>query len=122
MRLDLPSHMRMHSVIHISHTITYVEEREDVAPAVAEEPALVPTIEGEVRVDHKIVSHRKMGRGCQFLISMKGDHYHDVVWQHIIYLVDRDGTVTEVWKNNISGTWNISGISLKRTSMGGGLV
>ena len=49
----------------------------------------------------KILSHRKRGRGYQFLTLMKGDPDHDAVWQPTRDFVDSDGTVTDVWHKYI---------------------
>lgn len=100
-RLELPAHLKIHDVVHVSHNIPYEEQPRDIALPIQLKPAPVPAIDGDEQVVEKILQHRKRGRGFQFLTQMKGDPSHDVTWQPSRDFVDRDGTVTAVWHEYI---------------------
>ena len=100
-RLELPSHFKIHPVIHVVQTTPFVGQPSDIAKPVPERPAPVPTIHGEEQVVDKILKHRTRGRGYQFLTLMKGAPSHDSEWQPTRDFVDKDGTVTDVWKQQI---------------------
>lgn len=100
-RLDLPNHLKIHDVVHVSHTVPFVEQPRDIALPIPPKPAPVPAIEGDEHVVGRILAHRKRGRGFQFLTQMKGDPSHDVTWQPTKDFIDKDGTVTETWKEYI---------------------
>jgi len=100
-RLDLPSHLKIHPVVHVSHTIPFVSQPADIAHAVPPRPTPVPAIQGEEHVVDKILHHRKRGKGYQFLTLMKGAPTHDAIWQPSRDFVDKDGTVTQVWHEYI---------------------
>jgi hypothetical protein len=100
-RLDLPGHLKIHDVVHVSHTVPCVEQPKEIALLIPPKPAPVPAVDGDEHVVDKILRHRKRGRGFQFLTQMKGDPSHDVTWQPTKDFVDRDGTVTKVWQEYI---------------------
>jgi len=100
-RLELPSHFRIHPVIHVSHTIPFVQQPSDIAQPVEPRPEPVPTVEGEEHIVDKILRHKKSGRGFRFLTLMKGDPIHDAWWQPTSDFVDTDGTVNDVWHKYI---------------------
>jgi len=100
-RLDLPSYVKIHPVVHVSHTVPFVEQPKDISKPIAERPAPIPRIQGEEHVVDKILNHRRRGRGYQFLTLMKGDPIHDAIWQPTRDFVDRDGSVTEIWQKYI---------------------
>ena len=100
-RLDLPDHLKIHPVIHVSHTMPVVDQPGDIAQPVRKPPAPVPTIDGDEHVVDRILSHRKRGKGYQFLTLMKNALHHDATWQPSRDFVDKDGTVTDVWLDYI---------------------
>lgn len=100
-RLDLPKHLKIHDVVHVSHTVPFVDQPNDIALPIPPKPAPVPAVEGEEHVVERILKHRKRGRGFQFLTQMRGDPSHDVTWQPTKDFVDSDGTVTKVWQDYI---------------------
>ena len=100
-RLELPSHLKIHPVVHVVHTTPFVEQPSDIGKPVTEQPAPVPTVHGHEHVVDKILQHRPRGRGFQFLTLMKGTPLHDAEWQPTRDFVDSDGTVTNVWQEYI---------------------
>lgn len=71
LRLELPSHLKIHPVVHVVHTLPFVEQLPDIARPIIERPAPVPTVNGNEQVVEKILKHRARGRGYQFLTLMK---------------------------------------------------
>ena len=100
-KLELPAHFKIHPVVHVIHTTPYVEQPADVHLPVQARPEPIPTVHGEEHIVGKILSHRKRGRGYQFLTLMKGEPEHDATWQPTRDFVDSDGTVTDVWHDYI---------------------
>ena len=96
-RLELPEHFKIHPVVHVSHTMPFVEQPSEIAQHVQPRPEPIPTVEGKEYTVDKILNHRKRGRGYQFLTLMKGEPHHDAKWQPTSDFVDKDGTVTDVW-------------------------
>lgn len=96
-RLDLPTHFKIHPVVHVSHTVPFIEQPADISQPVPPRPEPVPTVSGQEYIVEKILKHRKRGRGYQFLTLMKGEPNHDASWLPTSNFVDKDGTVTEVW-------------------------
>lgn len=100
-RLELPDHFKIHPVVHVIHTTPYVEQPKDIAKPVETRPLPVPAVEGDEHVVEGILKHRPRGRGFQFLTLMKGAPLHDATWQPTKDFVDKDGTVTKVWKDYV---------------------
>lgn len=75
-RLDLPDHFRIHPIIHVSHTIPYVEDSKYIGHPVQERPEPIPTVLGNEYEVEKILDHRKSGWGYQILTMMKGEPSH----------------------------------------------
>ena len=101
MKLDLHDHFKIHPVVHVIHTIPYVEHPEDISQPVLPRPEPIPTVQGEEQVVDKVLPHQKRGRGYQFLTLMKGDPDQDSIWQPTRDFVDSHGTVTDVWPKYI---------------------
>ena len=101
MRLELPSHLKIHPVVHVVHTTPFIEQPLDIAKAVVERSSPVPAVHGNEQVVDKILKHRARGRGYQFLTLMKGAPTHDAEWQPTRDFVDKDGTVTDEWQKYI---------------------
>jgi len=100
-KLDLPPHLKIHPVVHVSHTVPFVEQPKDIAIPRAQKPAPVPAVDGVEHVVDQILSHRKRGRGYQFLTLMIGDPTNDATWQPTKDFLDKDGTVTKIWQEYI---------------------
>ena len=98
--LALPSHLKIHPVVHVVHRTPFTEQPRDIAKPIPERPVPVPTVYGDEHVVEKILKHRKRGRGYQFLTLMKGVPTHDAVWQPTRDFVDSDETVTAVWQRS----------------------
>lgn len=98
---DFPSHMRIHPVIHVSHTKPHRVQPLGMSQPVRSTPFLVS--EGErplFRVD-RILSHRKRGRGYQWLALMEGSNTHDAERQPTRDVVDADGTLAKAFHEYI---------------------
>ncbi len=94
-KLELPSHLKIHDVIHVIHTTPFFEQPPEISAPVPPRPDLVPAVEREEYIIDRILQRRKRGRGYQFLTLMKGSPAHDAEWQPTADFVDRDGTMTE---------------------------
>lgn len=100
-RLELPSHFKIHPVVHVAHTTPFMEQPNDIGIQIEQRPLPIPTIEGEEHTVEAILQHRKRGKGYQFLTLMKGAPRHDAEWQPTRDFVDEDGTVTGIWYDYI---------------------
>ena len=70
-RLDLPSHFRIHPVVHVIHTTPYVEQPRDIAHPVPSRPEPVPTVQGEEHVvDQPTVPLMSADRAGRVLIKL----------------------------------------------------
>ena len=94
-KLELPDHLKIHPVVHVSHTTPHSEQPSDIAVPIPAIPAPLPALEGQEYEVESILSHRKKGRGYQFLTLMKGSPTHDAEWQPKKDFVDKDGTMNE---------------------------
>lgn len=94
-RLDLPSHIRVHPVVHVEHTKRFYPQPSDISHQMTQPQAPIITADGspEYVVD-KIIAHRKRGKGFQWLTQMIGELQHDAIWQPTKDFIDSDGTVT----------------------------
>jgi len=59
LRLELPDHFKIHPVVHLSHTIPYVEQPSDISAHVPTRPEPIPMITGDEFEVDKILKHRK---------------------------------------------------------------
>ena len=104
LKLELHDHIKIHPVVHISHTIPHKEQLADIAASFQPRPEPVQAEEGEEYEVKAILKHRDRGKGCQFLTLMKGKPTHDAHWLRKKSFVDKDGTVTKLWKEYIYRT------------------
>ena len=102
-RLDLPQSIKLHPVVHVVHTVPYKEQPLNIAPSITPRPKPVPDNDGSLLyVVDTILSHRKRGRGLQFLTLMKGAPSHEAQWQPTRNFVDKDGTMTKAFYEYIT--------------------
>ncbi len=94
-RLELPSHVKIHDVVNVMHTNPYSKQPSEISAPILQRPDPIPAIEGTEYVVHEILKHRRRGREYQFLTLMKGDPTHDAEWQPMRDVVDKDGTINE---------------------------
>lgn len=107
--LDLPAYLKTHRVIHVSFTRPYRAKPtrlQDEVPIQAEKPMHVDQSGEALYIVEKILSHRRRGRGYQFLTLLKGTPQHDAEWQPVRDFVDSDGTMNQefdkyIKQNNI---------------------
>lgn len=101
-RLDLPSNMRLHPVVHVSHTTPYKTQPPELSQPVTPRPEPVPDESGDLLFEvERILAHRKRGRGFQWLTLMKGTPQHEAEWQPTRDFVDEDGTLTAAFREYI---------------------
>lgn len=101
-RLELPRHIRIHPVIHVSHT----KPHQDQPPYIAQTARSVPvpvdaTAEIPLFKVDRILAHRKRGRGFQWLTLMQNSSTHEAQWQPTRDFVDKDGTLTKAFRDYI---------------------
>lgn len=71
-RFDLPSHFKIHLVVHEIHTKPFIEYPEDISSLIKRTPASVTTIHGDGDVVERILPHLFHREGFQFLTPMSG--------------------------------------------------
>lgn len=102
MRLDLPSHINIHPVINVLHTVPYREQPVDMSQPTPTLPTAVGNIDGEdLFIVDQILGHRKRGRGFQWLTAMKNVPQHDAQWKPKKDFIDSDGTLTQAFHEHI---------------------
>ena len=100
-RLDLPSHCKIHPVVHVSHTRPFIQQPSDIGKILSKRPDPIPAVvEMEYEVE-KILKHRKRGKGYQWLTLMKGTPTHEAQWQPTGDFVDKDKTMTKAFYDYI---------------------
>ncbi len=70
-RLNLPSHLEIHVVVNMVHTVPHSEQPSEIAAPVVQRPDPVTSIEGTEYIVDKILKHRKQRGEYQFLTLMK---------------------------------------------------
>ena len=101
-RLQLPSNLRIHPVVHVVHTAPFHSQPHDICQPVQPRPDPVPSSSGEMQyVVEKLVGHRKRGLGYQWLTMTKGAPRHEAAWQPTRDFVDADGTLTSAFHDYI---------------------
>lgn len=101
-RLDFPSNMRLHPVVHVSHTTPHRSQPTSLSQPVTPRPDPVPDISGDLLFQvERILAHRKRGRGYQWLTLMTGSPQHEAEWQPTRDFVDADGTLTGAFRDYI---------------------
>ena len=82
-KLELPPHMKVHLVFHISQLKLY--RRPEDAPRTYEKPAPVIVADGEEKFEvDEIINHRKRKRGrkkIEYLIVWKGYPVQESTWE-----------------------------------------
>ncbi|PXF42428.1 hypothetical protein BWQ96_07839 [Gracilariopsis chorda] len=101
LKLELPDHIKIHPIVHVSHTIPHKKQTTDIAASVQPRPEPIQTEEGEEYEVAAILKHKKRGKEFQFLTLMEGAPNHDSEWLSKKSFVDKDGTVTGVWQEYI---------------------
>lgn len=94
-RIDLPPSYRIHPVIHVEHTARAYEQPLDIGKPVPPPSQPFIDITGEEVVEiERILSHRRKGRGWQFLALIRNAPLHEAVWKPLRDFVDDDRTIT----------------------------
>ena len=83
-KLDLPPHMKIHPVFHVSQLKLYRKPKEAERTYTKPEPIMSASGEPEYEVD-EIINHRKRKRGTktkiEYLIVWKGYPVHESTWE-----------------------------------------
>lgn len=102
LRLELPSNIRIHPVVHVEHTKPYIPA--DSIIGNQSELKLTPVLgegdEQEYEVE-RILAHRSRGKGLQFLTLLKNSPRHEAEWQPSRDFIDSDGTLTNKFRDYI---------------------
>lgn len=101
-RLRFPDNIRAHPVVHVEHTARVSYQPPDIRQDIIERPESIPQPDGSslIYVD-KILSHRKRGKGYQWLTSYTGAPLHEAEWKPTNDFLDSDGTMTKAFHNYI---------------------
>ena len=100
-RLELPSHVKIHDVINVFHTVPYSEQPEDISAPEVPVPEPVPTDDGDEYIVEEILNHRKRGKSFQFLTLWKGYPSHDAEWEPLRNFLGKDGAINTKLYNYI---------------------
>lgn len=60
-KMDLPRHVKVHPMIHVSHISPFLEQPQDIVAEIPAVLAPIPLGEGDEHVVDKIASHGKEG-------------------------------------------------------------
>lgn len=93
-KLDLPHQFNIHPVVHARHTMPFSDQPSDISQQIDTKPLPVPNVGGEKHEVGRILRHRPLDRGFQFINLMKGAPLHDLEWKPTRDFFDADGTVT----------------------------
>ncbi len=107
-KLELPSHSKIHDVVHAVYTRPYHELPSYICTSVTKRTYPVPAVGGEEYVVESILKQRKRGKVYQFLILVKGSPTHNAEWQPRRHVIDKDGTITSVFREYIKKSKKLS--------------
>lgn len=102
-RLDLPSNIQVHPVVHVEHTARVQHQPSNISQETPPRPAPIPQDDGTslIEVD-RILHHRKRGKGYQWLAAYTGAPLHEARWQPTSDFLDPDGTITKAFHDYIT--------------------
>lgn len=93
-RLQLPPNIRTHPVVHVEHTARVRRQPSDISEPQPQRPTVFIDDAGDLVVEmDKILSHRRLGRGFQFLTLHKKSPDHESEWKPLRNFVDHDLTI-----------------------------
>lgn len=90
-RLELPTTMRIHPVVNVSHTKPYFDQPEDLSSTIERPPPPVIGPLGPAYEIDRVIQHRRRGRGYQFLVDWKGYPTYEASWEPTSHFIDEDG-------------------------------
>lgn len=94
-RLTFLRNMRLHTVVHVSHSRPVIDQTENIAYSVYVAPIPMPDNTGSPLFEVKqILGHRNRGHGFQWLTHLTRTPQHEDTWQTTRDFVDPDGTLT----------------------------
>lgn len=102
-RLELPPNIKIHPVVHVEHTTPAHSQPTDIS-----HPRPVPSKpytddNGDTVIEiAQILSHRRRGRGWQFLALAKYAPSHEAEWLPLNNFIDSDGTITQALHSYIT--------------------
>lgn len=94
--VQFPDSIRAHNVVHVEHTKPHHQQPTEISVP-RPSPALLHTDDNGHQVIEigEILSHRKRGRGYQFLALPSNAPTHEAQWQPLRDFLDSDGTITQ---------------------------
>lgn len=97
-RLSFPTNTRCHPVLHIEHTLRFLEYPSDIAAAMVERLTLLPASDTLSWIEfEKISSPWRQGKRYHWLALPRGASQPDAQWQKTGAFLDADGAITEVF-------------------------
>ena len=100
-RLELPPHMQIHPVFHVSQLKLYRKPESECRKYSKPDPIVTPEGAEEYEVD-EIVQHRKRRRGKQtkleYLVFWKGYPAHEATWEPVENLQNAPEKVEEYYR------------------------
>jgi len=97
-KVALPDNIRIHDVVHVAHTMPFVQQPADIGhPVVRPDPVPEPNTGAPLYMVEESLGHRKRGRGFQWLTLMEGTPRHEACWQPTKDFIDSDGTLTKAF-------------------------
>lgn len=89
-------------MVHVLHTNFHKTQPTEIGQLASLRPDPIPDSADEDQFElHRILSHRKRGRGYQCLTLLKGSPEHEAELQPTPDFVDTDRTVTQAFKDYI---------------------
>ena len=102
LRLEFPSNIRAHPIVHVEHTTKYIQQPPDIGQALPIRPTPVIGTDGfEELPVASILRHRRRGKGYQWLTLYSGTPQHEARWLPTTAFIDDDGTTTEAFQRYI---------------------
>lgn len=94
-RIALPDNTTIHPVVHVEHTAQVRTQPMEICyPSKLRSQPFRDSIGGVIMVS-RILSHRKRGRGWQFLTLYQNASMHEAEWKPLRDFVDPDNTITK---------------------------
>lgn len=101
--LELPPNISVHPVLHVEHTSRLYNQHFDTSDPKPPRPTPIPQVDGSslIYID-RILHHRKRDAVYQWLDVKRGAPLHETEWQPTRDFDDKDGTITEAFRNFIT--------------------
>ena len=94
-KLNLPDNVKIHDVVSIMHSLPDKDQPAEIANPSPQASDLIPVDGEEEYAVNEILSHRKRGKGLQFLASWKGYPSHEAIWLPTRNFTDTGGAINQ---------------------------